>query len=187
MLFLPSRFICCSAAMVTLSGMRAVHSGAGAVLSTDLSFRGAPTGPARSGRPDDKLRANPESIIATLEALEGSGRSWIAGVMDSGLLAYARRRNDGLYCAGAAATGLGLACFFGAAGAPACAVVFSSGGGLAASAEGDVGVHGPAPAAGFFAAGLGSVGFAVVLVSLGLASTGLATTDFFFAGGSGAA
>jgi hypothetical protein len=30
-----------------------------AILS---SFRGAPTGPARSGRPDDRLRANPESI-----------------------------------------------------------------------------------------------------------------------------
>ena len=56
-------------------------------------------------------------------------------------------------------------------------MVFSSGGGLAASAEGDVGVHGPAPAAGFFAAGLGSVGFAVVLVSEGFAA-GLASEGF---------
>src|ERR1700689_2821443 len=73
-------------------------------------------------------------------------------------------RPDG-YCAGAAATG-GLVGFFAAAGALACAVVFSSGGGLAASADGDVGVHGPAPAAGFFV---------VVLVSVGLVSVGLAT------------
>jgi alpha-1,2-mannosyltransferase len=35
-----------------------------AILS---SFRGAPTGPARSGRPDDRLRANPESIITRRE------------------------------------------------------------------------------------------------------------------------
>src|SRR5580700_2480529 len=94
------------------------------------------------------------------------------------------------YCAGGAATGgLGLGCFFGAAaGALACAVVFSSGGGLAASADGDVGVHGPAPAVGFFAAGLASVGLASVgLVSFGLASFGLATTDFLLAGFSGSA
>jgi hypothetical protein len=31
------------------------------------SFRGAPTGPAQRGRPDDKLRANPESIITEAE------------------------------------------------------------------------------------------------------------------------
>jgi energy-converting hydrogenase Eha subunit C len=37
------------------------------------SFRGPPTGPARSGRPDDKLRGSPESIIPAPEGLAPSG------------------------------------------------------------------------------------------------------------------
>ncbi|MGA8498332.1 MAG: glycosyltransferase family 87 protein [Xanthobacteraceae bacterium] len=48
-----------------------------AILS---SFRGAPTGPARSGRPDDRLSANPESITTGLQGqapTTGFWRRWL--------------------------------------------------------------------------------------------------------------
>jgi hypothetical protein len=122
-------------------------------------------------------------------------KSAIADLVGSALCAEHLRVTEhafaDAYCAGAVVTG-GLVGFFAAAGALACAVVFSSGGGLAASADGDVGVHGPAPAVGFFVVVLVSVGFAVGLasvglVSVGLLSVGLATAGFLLAGGSGAA
>jgi alpha-1,2-mannosyltransferase len=40
------------------------------------SFRGAPTGPARSGRPDDRLRANPESITTGLQGQAPNSSLW---------------------------------------------------------------------------------------------------------------
>jgi alpha-1,2-mannosyltransferase len=47
-----------------------------AIRSILLSFRGAPTGPARSGRPDDGLRANPESITTALQGLAPKTSFW---------------------------------------------------------------------------------------------------------------
>jgi hypothetical protein len=44
-----------------------------AILS---SFRGAPTGPARSGRPDDRLRASPESITTGLQGRAPNTSLW---------------------------------------------------------------------------------------------------------------
>jgi alpha-1,2-mannosyltransferase len=44
-----------------------------AILS---SFRGAPTGPARSGRPDDRLRASPESIATGLQGQAPKASLW---------------------------------------------------------------------------------------------------------------
>src|SRR5258708_723094 len=69
------------------------------------SFRKPPTGPARSGRPDDKLRGYPECII-TGQAELALRLFCRVGVMDSGFLAdpvirpdpLARPRNDGHYC-----------------------------------------------------------------------------------------
>jgi alpha-1,2-mannosyltransferase len=40
------------------------------------SFRGAPTGPARSGRPDDKLPANPESVSPKFEEVSWKTSLW---------------------------------------------------------------------------------------------------------------
>jgi hypothetical protein len=58
-----------------------------AIRAILASFRGAPTGPARSGRPDDRLRANSESI-SPIGA--DSARSVI---MDSG---FAASRQSGM-------------------------------------------------------------------------------------------
>src|SRR5579864_540754 len=44
-----------------------------AILS---SFRGAPTGPARSGRPDDRLRANSESIVTGVSGQAPNSSLW---------------------------------------------------------------------------------------------------------------
>ena len=44
-----------------------------AILS---SFRGAPTGPARSGQPDDRLRANPKSITTGLQGQAPNTSLW---------------------------------------------------------------------------------------------------------------
>jgi len=53
------------------------------------SFRKPPTGPARSGRPDDKLRGYPESIT-TVRAEHAP-----TVIMDSGFAPFGAPRNDG--------------------------------------------------------------------------------------------
>jgi alpha-1,2-mannosyltransferase len=47
-----------------------------AIRAILMSFRGAPTGPARSGRPDDRLRAKPESIATGLQGRAPTTRLW---------------------------------------------------------------------------------------------------------------
>src|ERR1700676_5086297 len=86
------------------------------------------------------------------------------------------------YCARAGAVGLGLGSFF-AAGAPAEASAFKSGGGLAASAEEDIGVQWTVPAAALRSVALPSVGFATTGVpSVGFASVDLPAAVFAAAG-----
>src|ERR1700676_5283427 len=82
------------------------------------------------------------------------------------------------YCARAGAVGLGLGSFF-AAGAPAEASAFKSGGGLAASAEEDIGVQWTVPAAALRSVALPSVALpSVIFPSAGFATTGLPSVGF---------